>query len=191
MRLWPDGEFHVQHFTRLAGMVQVYLYLGQSGSAWRILTETWPALSGSCYMRIEAIRIFMIHLRGRAAVARAIEKNSNHFLAIAARDALRLRRARAAWARPLALGLEASIATVYGDRDRALSMLSQAAVGLRSHQLHLFADAADRARAMVGRDAPAVQMIDQSMRQRGIVDPRSMAMLHVPVLCRRASDNGT
>src|SRR6185437_4942618 len=68
MEKWSHQGFHVQHMNRLFDEAQIDLYLGDSETAWRRLADAWPALEQSHLLRVQQIRILMLHLRARCAL---------------------------------------------------------------------------------------------------------------------------
>ncbi len=72
MAKWSHQGFHVQHMNRLFDDVQIDLYLGDGATAWRRLADEWPALQRSHMLRVQQVRILMLHLRARSALAFAV-----------------------------------------------------------------------------------------------------------------------
>lgn len=182
MQLWPANEFHVQHFTYLAGIVQVHLYRGEVKRAWDDLQQHWPALKRSFYLHIEAIRIFMLHLRARTALAWALESRAPKAIRQARADANRLLQESAPWAAPLAHLVLAGLASLQGNHEAAITRFQQAATGLRDCQLHLFSQAAERAIATeLGQSRGRTrEEIDRDLRAKGIVHPQAICQMHAP-----------
>src|SRR5262249_18804510 len=73
MAHWSRQGFHVQHLTGLMGQVQIDLYRGAGTAAWERVTGQWPALAESLFLRVQVVRIFMLHLRARSALAAATQ----------------------------------------------------------------------------------------------------------------------
>ncbi|MGO9597548.1 MAG: serine/threonine-protein kinase PknK [Isosphaeraceae bacterium] len=128
MNRWATRGFFIQHSTAFRSLIHLELYRGQADSAWSRLTSTWPSYSRSKLLRIQMIRIQMLELRARSAVALA-ETGSEpaKLLETARRDALRLDRERQPWASAYAQHVRAAIAACRGDASTALHELSQAA----------------------------------------------------------------
>src|SRR5262249_46212474 len=123
MDKWSQQGFHVQHMNRLFDEAQIDLYLGDGEAAWRRLADNWPALKQSPLLRVQQIRIVMLALRARCALALAGGKDSASRLRSAERDARSLRRERVPWANALAHLLDAAIAFRRGDADRSRQIL--------------------------------------------------------------------
>jgi serine/threonine protein kinase len=144
MEKWSQRGFHVQHMNRLFDETQIDLYQGDAETAWRRLADSWPALKQTHLMRVQQIRIIMLHLRARCAVARAGGKDANSWLRIAERDARSLRREKLLWADALAQLIEAAIAFRRGDAHPSRQILTTAAANLTATDMHMHAAAAQR-----------------------------------------------
>ncbi|MBK7976827.1 MAG: AAA family ATPase [Deltaproteobacteria bacterium] len=153
---WPRDGFFFQHYHHLLAVTQAHLYDGRPWDAWRVLTEAWPGLKAAQFLAVAAVRMEMLHLRGRIAVAAAASHlappaglarwRPRRLLRRAARDASTLRGLPLPAAPPLAESLRAGIAEARGDRARAVRLWREAidrydAVHMelhaRSAELHL------------------------------------------------------
>jgi hypothetical protein len=142
---WSQQGFHVQHMNRLFDEVQIDLYQGAGSAAWERVTAQWPALARSYLLRVQQVRIFLTHLRARAALAAtpaAAERGP--LLYAAQRDARLLWRERIAWAEALAQLVRAGVAMARHDAGGARQLLEDAAVRLEAAGLRLYAAAARR-----------------------------------------------
>src|SRR5207253_1121347 len=91
MGAWSKQDFHVQHFTTLTASAQIELYRGDGAAAWRHIVEQWPAMASSALLHVECVRIFMIHLRARCALAFAgVAGDPQPLLKSAANDARKM-----------------------------------------------------------------------------------------------------
>lgn len=143
MRPWEGLGFRTQHFTSLASHVQIDLYCGDIRSACRRLELEWPLLRRSMLLEIEAIRIFMVHLRGCCAVAAAqCELDSGSSVRLARRCFRQLAREKAPWGLALGQLIRASLADLKGDRHHAVALLSVAASHLDEARMGLYSAAA-------------------------------------------------
>jgi hypothetical protein len=98
-------------------------------------------------LRVQFIRIEAIHMRGRAALAAA--KPGAEGVALRRRalaDARRLDREKMRWASALGRLLRAGVAAQEGRRDLADHLLGEAISELEALDMHLYAQAARRAR---------------------------------------------
>src|SRR5262249_31353075 len=118
MAHWSRQGFHVQHLTGLMGQVQIDLYRGAGTAAWERVTGHWPALAESLFLRVQVVRIFMLHLRARSALAAATQAARPRSLWSAAlRDARAIEREQMPWSTPLAQLIRAGLAVARGDRS--------------------------------------------------------------------------
>ena len=109
---------------RRLARVQTALYRGDAPAAWRLLVEREAKLRASMLLHVQAFRVEALYLRARCAIAVAYANPSERrFLAIARSSARRIARERMAWSDPLALLIEAGIASVerrHADAERQL-----------------------------------------------------------------------
>jgi hypothetical protein len=140
MRPWDGLGFRTQHFTALASHVQIDLYVGDVRGACTRLESQWTQLKRSMLLHIEAIRIFMLHLRGSCALAAAqAGLDRDRCERLARRCAGRLAREKAPWGRALSHTILAALADREGNRSHAVSLLSVAASHLEEARMGLYA----------------------------------------------------
>jgi serine/threonine protein kinase len=144
MAKWSQQGFHVQHLNRLSDEVQIDLYQGDGVTAWRRLADKWPALEQSHLLRVQQVRIVMLDLRARCALALAGGKDSLSPLRSAKRDVRSLRREKLPWSDALAHLLEAAISFRRGEGNRSRQLLATAADNLTACDMHLHAAVARR-----------------------------------------------
>ncbi len=184
MGQWSRQEFHTQHFTSLAGHTQIELYQGDGRAAWERLAEQWPALKGSFLLQIQAIRVFMLHLRARTALAAAVRSSEPAALHRTAEDdARRLEREKTPWARPLALLVRAARAESRGRTATALALLAEATISFLAAHMSLFAAAARRRQGELLGGSEGQRLVADAeawMIGQRIRDPARMTALHAP-----------
>jgi hypothetical protein len=145
MERWSQRGFHVQHMNRLFDETQIDLYLGDAESAWRRVESAWPALRHSHLLRVQQIRIVMLHARARCAVALASHgENTATWLARAQNDARALRREKLAWADALADLIDSAVVFRRGNAGRSAELLLAASAALTKADMHLHAAVALR-----------------------------------------------
>ena len=179
MARWSHSGFHLQHFWELVGHVEIALYAGDGGGAWRAIRESWKPLRRSLLLRVQVARVISVHLRGRAAVA----AGGPAALAAALRDARRIEKEDAGWSRPLALSLSAAVACGRQRRGEAKALLEAAEKGFSAAEMALFTAAARRARGMLvgGDDGRAlVEEADDWMIRQRIRKPDRIAAMLLP-----------
>lgn len=183
MERWSHQGFHVQHMNRLIDDTQIDLYEGDGESAWHRLTEFWPALKRSHLLHVQQVRIVLLDLRARCALARAGAKDSASWLRLAARDARLLRREKAPWSDAMAKLLEASIARKRGEALSAVVLLEAADAAFTTADMHLHAAIARRRWGqMLGgsRGEELRRQADEWMACQTIRNPERMTALLAP-----------
>jgi hypothetical protein len=182
MRRWSRDGFHRQHAYDLLAQGQIDLYLGNSRAVLARLRERWPALDRSFLLRVQVIRILLLHLRARAAVAAAHDGEAAA-LHDAERDAARLAREDAAWAVPLAALVRAGVAAVRGQVEPTRRTLDEALAGLERCEMGLYAAAARlQLGDLVGGDEGRALTVAAGawMDSQGIADKERMTAALVP-----------
>jgi hypothetical protein len=183
MALWSREGFHVQHMNRLHDEVQIDLYKGNAQAAWDRLAAAWPRLASSHFMRVQQVRIFMWHLRARAALAAAGGGAAKDpLLKAAERDARSLAKEGIRWADELARLVRAGIAMARRDAQ-ATALLREAAAGLDAVSMPLHAAAARRALGLMQGGPEGEKLVADAeawMRQQAIANPARLSNLLVP-----------
>jgi hypothetical protein len=181
---WSQQGFHVQHMNRLFDEVQIDLYQGQGSAAWERLMDQWPVLARSHLLRVQQVRVFLLHLRARAALAAASAAAKPAPLWHAAeRDARLLQRERVAWAQALAQLVRAGVAMQRQDASGACQLLHGAAGRLEGAGLRLHAAAARcrlREQGGGGKGHRLVEQAEAWMRSQNVRRPDRMTALLVP-----------
>jgi hypothetical protein len=165
--------------NRLFDDTQIDLYEGQPRQAWQRLQQSWPALERSQLLRVQQVRIFMTHLRGRAALALSAVDPDPALVRSALRDARALWREQADWSQALSRLLEAGAASLQGASPAPL--LRDAINLCNKTGMRLFAEAARWHLARVDEGSRA--LADQAeawMRGQQVARPDRMAVLLVP-----------
>jgi hypothetical protein len=104
------------------------LYRGRVDAAWARLGAIWPEYSRSLLLRIQMIRIQMLELRARSALALAEhDKDIDFLLQSAEQDARRLKREGQPWSIAHAHQVMAAVAACREDSSTALHQLGLAA----------------------------------------------------------------
>ncbi|WP_165252108.1 serine/threonine-protein kinase [Paludisphaera soli] len=181
---WSRRGYHVQHNDALWAAVQIDLYDGRGGDAWRRLDEAWPALRRSLLLRVQFVRTSMRFLRARAAIAAALEakeaSESRRLLAVASRDARALEGERMPCPDAYARLVRAALAQAEGRDDLAAPLWRAAVAGFEAVDMNLCAAAARRRLgACLGGDAGARALSESEtwMRRQLIQDPEKAARM--------------
>jgi hypothetical protein len=137
---WSQKGFHRQHYSALLARVQTALYRGDGATAWRLLDEQQQNLRRSMLTRVQAFRIESEYLRARSAIAVAVADPSNRQVLSVARDcARRIAREGMPWSDPIALLMQAGIASAEGHRAIAETHLHGALERFTSADMQLYA----------------------------------------------------
>jgi eukaryotic-like serine/threonine-protein kinase len=186
---WSQQGFYLQHFFDMVAHGHIFLYEGEGDAGMRYVDERWNSLVRSLSMRIELVRVFIVHLRARLALAAAEaslghdEARREECLRVARRAARSVRRERAPWGRPLAALLEAGLASQRGDRERASAALANAAAGFDELEMAIFAASARRRLGELAGGSEGDELIsraDSVMRAQQVVRPERIAAMLAP-----------
>jgi hypothetical protein len=185
MQNWSQQGFHVQHMNRMHDETHIDLYLGDGPAAWARLEEHWPTLGRLHFLRVQQVRIFLLHLRARSALAAAAQDAGQRqfYLDAAEKDARALDRERIAWATALAQLIRAGLACRRGDTARAVRLLRESATSYDALTMRLHAAAA-RLRLgdlLGGEEGHALQTAAvEWMSAQTIQDPKRMTDMLAP-----------
>jgi hypothetical protein len=181
---WSQQGFHVQHMNRLFDEVQIDLYQGEGSAAWERVTAQWSALARSSLLRVQQVRIFLIHLRARTALAAAPASAEPAPLWRAAeRDARLLQRERITWAEALAQLVRAGVAMGRHDAGGARQLLEDAVGRLDAAGLRLHAAAARRQLGERVAGSQGHRLVEQAeawMKGQNVRRPDRMTALLAP-----------
>jgi hypothetical protein len=179
-----DQGYHVQEYSVLLGQVGVELFFGQGETAWQVLQKGWPRLVRSLLWRIQLIRIFMLHLRTRAALAAAqTAADPKPYLRTAEGDARSLQRERMPWSEALVPLVRGGVAAAQGDRAGAIRLLQEAERCLEKVDMHLLAQIARRRRGQLQGGPEGHELMaqaDEWMKEQKIQNPARFTALFAP-----------
>ena len=184
------ARFHVQHLTHYYGDTYIDLYEGDGEAAWRRAERTWPEIRASLLLRIQHVKVDVLQLRGRSAVAAAAGARTP---ALAPR-----RRGVRPPARSPADGVgpgdgdadPGGRRSIRGDEARCRRLLAEALARSEAAHMGLFAAAARRRLGgLLGGDEgrALVAEADAWMASQGIRNPARMAAMLAPGFSARAS----
>lgn len=187
LQAWSQEGFHFQHFSSLHALTQIELYTGDGLIAWKHLNGQWRDIESSMLWRVQALRIEALFLRGRTALAAALNSQNSaaaarQYLRTAEQSAARIEKEKMRWAAPLALLIRAGIASFRQQTTRSATMLyATAEKTLEDADMWLHAAAARRRRGQFSTGTLSRKLIaeaDEWMTQQRIIRPdRIMQML--------------
>jgi hypothetical protein len=164
--------------------VQTALYRGNAEAAWRLLDEQKSMVRRSLLTRVQLIRIELLYLRARSALAMAGRSSScRRLLSVARAGARRIAAERMPWSDPIALLLRAGIAYLEGDARLAVRHLHDAADRFDRADMNLYAAVARRRIGALQNDAPGRELqrqADEWMTAQNIKDPSAMTRMLAP-----------
>jgi tetratricopeptide (TPR) repeat protein len=189
---WPQVADDVPRFFALTACVQAMLYVGDGETAFERCAEAWPRLRRGLLFRVQAIRITVLHVRGRAAVSTLAHGPIAPSGARAPRSAARraaeecmraLRRERDTYAPAMSLCIAASLAQHDGRNDEARRLFGDAARGFDAFSMSLYAASCRMREGELTDGAAGRVLIDEAealMRAETVKDPARMAEMLVP-----------
>jgi serine/threonine protein kinase/tetratricopeptide (TPR) repeat protein len=186
LKVWPQSDFHLQHYCSMHALAQIELYTGDAEVAWKHLKVQWKAFRKSLIMRLQLLRVEGWHLQARTALATALFSNAKKralLYRIATRIARRIEREKMPWSDPFAALIRAAVATGRNEPERAASLLSDALAGFELADLALYAAASRRRLGQVlggERGAELIAAADAWMRNQEIKNPVLMTRMLAP-----------
>ena len=185
--MWSRQGYQSLHAVGLMALANADLYSGDGRAALARVEGEWPRLARSMFLRNELIRVTMLHLRARCALAAFSDGDprGRALLSMAERDARRLGRERAAWALPLADVVRARLAHLRHDADETVRRLASALVGFEACDMDLYAASVrERLGVLLGGDGGREMRAQgaAAIATRRLPDPERMMALHAPQL---------
>ena len=183
MARWTHHGFNIQHLSALYGQVYLDLYTGQKERAWQRIPGMWSACRKSFLLRIQQVRIDVLQLSGRSALAAAWGADPEPLLHVAAGYACRLEREGLPWSLALARLIQAGVAARRGDQERAARLFAKAAAGFDAVPMGMFAAAARRRQGELLGGAEGGALIDTAnawMKGQQIQDVARMTAAFAP-----------
>jgi hypothetical protein len=181
----PTSGFYLQHFWAMYGQAETALYEGNGALAWSVLDENRRALARSQLLRVQALNLFALQIRGRSNLAMAVINmdQSKQFLSEASRAARIMRKEKMPWSDGLALLIEAGVAATSDCERRATELLMQAESFLvRSNMAQYLAACRFRLGQLIGGPdgGKRIAMAREWMVGQGIIRPESMLHMLAP-----------
>jgi hypothetical protein len=124
MKGYPHDGFDLQRAHEMFSTANIRLYEGRGAQALEWVLAWWPAARRSLQMSTQLVLVNFTDVRARALLAAAEQRSDRaSLLKRAERDARTLLRQATPLSRPMAHSLLAGIASLRGDRDRAVAEL--------------------------------------------------------------------
>ena len=174
--------FHIQHHNALLARVYIDLYNGEGRTAWCRVSEMWPTYVKSFLLRVQVIRIEMLRLHARTALAAAAASaDPGPLLRQAERDVRRLEHEATPAAVLHARVIRAEVVATRRDKRGAHVLLAAAVTGFEAQDMHLCAASARRRLGELLGGDEGLDLIAQAdcwMMSQTIRDPARMATLN-------------
>jgi hypothetical protein len=184
MNRWARGTTHIQHVFYTQAVANIDLYTGNTLAAYRRVTDFWPRLARSRLMFNQLIRVVMLDLRARTALAAAATEKlpPAPLLARARSDAARLERQGRTWSDGLAKMLRACLSLLGGDPGVARRHLQRAIEQMDRAEMALHAAAArQRLGELLGDGGgDAARQAAAFMDRQGVRAPHRMVSMLLP-----------
>jgi hypothetical protein len=190
---WSRGGFHFQHYWLMLAAAHVDLYRGDAAGAHRRVTRSWALLRRELLLRVESLRLEVLWLRGRTALAAAsLSDDPGPLLKDARRCAKKLLNETLAWSHQAGLLLLSACELRGGRPLRAVELL--AAVKAESSDgsglLPLLARARGAQLAAGQRRGLASEEWNEFMRRQGFAEADRWLQIFAPGFDPVQSDNG-
>jgi serine/threonine protein kinase len=183
---WTQRGFHVQHWKAMVWGTQIELYVGDGARAYARLEQDRRAYRRSLMEHAQLVRVLTAFVRGRAAVASALNAPADvrrSRLKEARRVAQRLEREGMAWTAPLAYMVRAATANAEGDASEAAAALRVAieCAAAIDMKLHLWSARRQLGCLLGGEEGERyVALADAGMEEEGVRAPARMATMLLP-----------
>jgi hypothetical protein len=180
---WSVQGFHLAHEYAFYMRQQVGLYQDEPQNVWAAITGTWPAIQKSLLLYCQAIRIELVYLRARAAVAMRLAGGGAEYAKEAERWARKLAGERAVWASALADLVRAGIATHKSDRAATIACLQRAEAGFDAADMAMHLAAARRWRGALVGGEEGTRLVDAGtawMTSQLVVNPDRLTRMLAP-----------
>lgn len=144
---WHNRGYHLMHWYRWLGQVEVQLYRGDVAAAWAEVERQWSDYRQSALSWLQICHVVSLDLRARAALGMARRGPRERWLPVAARDIERLSREARPYACVMATLLRAGLSALRNDDAAPLAAQAEALARDCGMALHAAAAAALQGRA--------------------------------------------
>ncbi len=182
---WSRRGTHLPHFLDLLAQAQIDLYEGRAESAYARVADRGAALESAMLLRVQFVRIKMLDLRARVAIALARLRvdRADELLREASVSVRAIEQEGARWATPLARLMRAGIASCRGEREKAIALLlhAEAEFTAEGMALHLAATQWRRSELSRGSEGERARQLSRAwMDAQSVHDPKSLVRMLAP-----------
>ena len=183
---WSRRGTHLPHFLDVLAQAQIDLYEGRAEAAHARVLDRWGSLERAMLLRVQFIRIKMLELRGRAAIALSADGRgaSADLLRDAERCARAIDRENAPWATPLARLMRAAIHVRHGKADAAKTLLARAEAEFAAAQMAMHVAATQWRRAEIapaGESERARESARAWLESQAVREPEKLMRMLAPI----------
>jgi hypothetical protein len=170
------------HLLEVQSGVQLDLYTGATARAHRRVLDAWPEIRQSRLVHVQYLRVTLLDLRARTALAAArAGDDTEQRLRDASRAARRLEREGAPWALALAQMTDAGVAAARRDLGTAAALLRAAADAFTSCDMEMHAAVAIRRLEDIAADGGSRrQAADAWFQRERVRDPAAFVRVLAP-----------
>jgi hypothetical protein len=184
---WSQKSFYTQHYWETVGQIEVALYQGDGVKAHQLIQNRWPLLIQSLLLRVQFIKIEMLHLRANATLALANQThNLSELLPLVQKGITKIEAEGCSWGNLLAQLLRAALESFQAPQQ-AIIRLTAVIPALTAADMLLWAMAAQRRQAQLMQkwgefQAGEVlqQLTDQWFAQQQIQNPARLTAMLLP-----------
>jgi hypothetical protein len=190
MSAWSKRGFHIEHYYELMALTNADLYEGNGRAAHERVMTRLSAMRRSFLSRVQMVRITGSLLRGRTALAAAMETKGSErslLLARAEESAQRMAMEQMPWATPLSGLILAGVAHLRGDTSRAVSILERVTSDADAGNLGLVAASARHALGTCKGGDDGTRLSGDAfaaVSREGAKDPASLMAMTAPGFAR-------
>ena len=181
---WPKKHYDLQHFGATFACVECHLYAGRIQEARQLMAAEWRRIQSSLLFRkCQYLRITLLYMRGRIALAEWLGRRTDKSVSIEAeQQASRLAKIESPWGEALSHMLRAGLCAGRRQTADAIVLLEGAEAALRQQDLRLLAAAVRRRRGELEGDKgyALIATADAFMRAEGIIRPDRMSGMILP-----------
>lgn len=178
---WSRLRVFTQLCYELIAFANVELYDKKPAAALEELEDKWIILERNMLLRMQAVRVGLVHLRARASLGVAeTASNPEKYLRIAHKFATSIVNERMPWTTPIGELLLAAVATQRRRTAEAIALLDRAIPGFEGADMALFAAAARWRKGELCGGAEGNTLVEQAartMRDRGAKNPEAFAYM--------------
>jgi hypothetical protein len=184
----PSEGFTPLHFQHFVVTTCARLYAGHHAQAYQQVEQTWQRVRHSYLPQLDAVAVMLHQLRARAALALATHSpaaESERLRKQARKLATSLGHSNLAHALALRHVVEANLAVLEREPERADHHLRRAQEIFDAADMALMREVASHARAALGDDGEALRSVEARLARLGVRVPSAFSAAWFPALRER------